>query len=284
MIRKILVPVRGDDKGDNVLAHAAALARRFSAHIEVTHCRPRPQDMLPYGVPVPGFLKDQLHQQAADLADQVESGLKEEFDVLTKRFGLAVSQTPIKGRATAGWIEEEGRQVEVIKRHGRLADLVAVAQPESNGMLGVNSLKAALFHTGRPAMMCPATDAVPDNLGSHIAIAWNGSTEAARAVALTRGVIEGAETVTILTAGVEVYGTRAGDLVEYLRLGGQTSTIDRFSGSGNVGEDLVARAKAVGANLMVMGAYGDNYEKEVMFGGNTQSVIEKADMPVVMVH
>jgi nucleotide-binding universal stress UspA family protein len=83
---------------------------------------------------------------------------------------------------------------------------------------------------------------------------------------------------------VEVYGTRAGDLVEYLRLGGQTSTIDRFSGSGNVGEDLVARAKAVGANLMVMGAYGDNYEKEVMFGGNTQSVIEKADMPVVMVH
>ena len=35
MIRKILVPVRGDGKGDNVLAHAAALAHRYSAHIEV---------------------------------------------------------------------------------------------------------------------------------------------------------------------------------------------------------------------------------------------------------
>ena len=56
MIHKILVPVRGDGKGDNVLAHAAALARRFSAHIEVTHCRPRPQDLLPYGVPIPSEL------------------------------------------------------------------------------------------------------------------------------------------------------------------------------------------------------------------------------------
>jgi len=284
MIRKILVPVRGDDKGDNVLAHAAALARRFNAHIKVTHCRPRPQDMLPYGVPVPGFLKEQLEKQAADLADQVESGLKEELDVLAGRFGVAVSPVPLKDKATVSWVEEEGRQVEVIKRHGRLADLVAVAQPESNGMLGVNSLKAALFHTGRPALMCPAADAVPDNLGAHIAIAWNGSTEAARAVALARGLLEAAEQVTILTGGVEVYGTRAGDLVEYLTLAGLTSAVDRFSGSGNVGEDLLARAKAAGANLMVMGAYGDNYEKEVMFGGNTQSVIEKADMPVVMVH
>ncbi|MGI9486150.1 MAG: hypothetical protein ACR2RF_09800 [Geminicoccaceae bacterium] len=47
MIRNILVLVRGDDKGDNVLAHAAALARCFKAHIEVTHCRPRTEDMLP---------------------------------------------------------------------------------------------------------------------------------------------------------------------------------------------------------------------------------------------
>ena len=284
MIRKILVPVRGDDKGDNVLAHAAALAKRFNAHIEVTHCRPRAQDMLPFGVPVPGFLKDQMQKQAADLADQVESGLKHEFDVLTRQLGIAVSNAPVKDKATASWVEETGRQVEVIKRHGRLADLVAVAQPEANGMLGVNSLKAALFHTGRPALMCPETDTMPNNLGSHIAIAWNGSTEAARAVALARGLLEDAEKVTILTGGEEVYGTRADDLVDYLRLGGLTPTVDRFSGSGNIGEQLLARAKAAGANLMVMGAYGDNYEKEVMFGGNTQSIIEKADMPVVMVH
>ena len=284
MIRKLLVPVRGDDKGDNVFAHAAALARRFNAHVEVTHCRPRPQDLMPYGVPVPSFLKNQLQEQVAHLADLVESGLKGEFDALAKRFGLTLSDRPLPDQPTASWVEEEGRQVEVIKRHGRLADLVAVAQPDSNGMLGVNSLKAALFHTGRPALMCPETDSVPDDLGGHIAIAWNGSTEAARAVALAKGLIEDAQSVTILTGGEEVYGTRADDLVEYLKLGGLTPAVDRFSGSGNVGQELLKRAKSAGASLMVMGAYGDNYEKEVMFGGNTQSIIGSADIPVVMAH
>ena len=52
MIRKILVPVRGDGKGDNVLAHAAALARRFNAHIAVTHCRATAEDLKPFGVPI----------------------------------------------------------------------------------------------------------------------------------------------------------------------------------------------------------------------------------------
>ena len=284
MIRKIIVPVRGDGKGDNVLAHAAVLANRFSAHVEVLHCRPRPQDMLPYGIPVPGFLKEQLQDQAVELADEVARNLKGEFDTLMERFGLKVSDGPVKGQATATWVEESGRQVEVIKRHGRLADLIAVAQPEKSGMLGVNSLKAALFHTGRPAMMCPETETVPAALGSNIAIAWNGSTEVARAVAFNMGLIESADTITILAGGDEIYGTRAEDLAAYLRIRGLESAIETFSAESDVGRELMNRAKAAGADLMIMGAYGDSHEKEIMFGGNTQTVVELADMPVVLVH
>jgi len=284
VIRKIIVPVRGDGKGDNVLAHAAVLANRFSAHVEVLHCRPRPQDMLPYGIPVPGFLKEQLQDQAVELADEVARNLKGEFDTLMERFCLKVSDGPVKGQATATWVEESGRQVEVIKRHGRLADLIAVAQPEKSGMLGVNSLKAALFHTGRPAMMCPETETVPAALGSNIAIAWNGSTEVARAVALNMGLIESADTITILAGGDEIYGTRAEDLAAYLRIRGLESAIETFSAESDVGRELMNRAKAAGADLMIMGAYGDSHEKEIMFGGNTQTVVELADMPVVLVH
>ena len=86
MIRKILVPVRGDGKGDNVLAHAAVLARRYKAHVEITHCRARPEDMMPFGVPIPGFLKKQLLDHAASLADQEEEGLQAEVEALAKQF------------------------------------------------------------------------------------------------------------------------------------------------------------------------------------------------------
>jgi nucleotide-binding universal stress UspA family protein len=240
--------------------------------------------LLPYGVPIPSFLKEQLQEQAGDLADQVAESLKGEFDVLMASLGLTISAQPIAGKATASWVEEEGRQVEVIKRHGRLSDLIAVAQPEQAGMLGVNSLKAALFHSGRPVLMCPDTDSVTPALGTHIAVAWNGSTEAARAVALNVGLLEAADKVTILTGGEEVYGTRAEDLASYLGYRGIKSEIRRFSVSHDAGKELLKQCADIGADLMIMGAYGNSHEREIVFGGNTQTIIDTARMPIVMVH
>ena len=206
MIRKILVPVRGDGKGDNVLAHAAALARRFKAHIKITHCRARPEDLMPYGVPIPDFLKKQILEQSSDVADKEEAGLKAEVHALAETFKLRMTEKPTGKSASSSWVEEPGRQVDVIKRHGRLADLICVAKPDVDRNLGFNSLKAALFNTGRPVMMCPHADTISENFGDTLSIAWNGSTEAARAVALTIGLIESASTVLILTTGKEVDG------------------------------------------------------------------------------
>ncbi len=67
--------------------------------------------------------------------------------------------------------------VDVIRRHGRLADLIAVPQPDVDRNLGANSLKAALFRTGRPVLMVPNDVAPPETLGAHVTIAWNGSLE-----------------------------------------------------------------------------------------------------------
>ena len=40
----------------------------------------------------------------------------------------------------------------------------------------------------------------------------------------------------------------------------------------------------LGAQMLMMGAYSVSHERETLFGGNTQSVVDKADMPVVMAH
>lgn len=284
MIRKILIPVRGDGKGDNVLAHAAALARRFKAHVTITHCRARAEDLMPYGVPIPAFLKQQIIDHTAALADQEEEGLHGEVRVLADTLKLEMTENPDGKTATASWIEEPGRQVDVIKRHGRLADLICVAKPDVDRNLGTNTLKAALFHTGRPVMMCPHDDMVPEDLGNTIAIAWNGSMEASRAVALSINLIEHAENVTILTAGREVNGASTDDLVNYLQLRGVDPVAIRFDPKRVVGTELLKHAKKAGASLLIMGAYGNSHEAETVFGGNTQSVVDKAEMPVVFVH
>ena len=279
-----MIPVRGDGKSEYVFAHAAVLAQRFKAHVVVTHCRTRPEDLMPFGVPIPAFLKKQIVEQAIEVADQEEKGIRAEIIKLAKKFKLTTTDAPTGKFASYEWVEKAGRQVEILKRHGRLADLIAVAKPDSDGALGVNSLKGALFHTGRPVLMCPNTNKISPDLGSHIAIAWNGSTEASRAVALNLGLIESAKTITILTGGEEIHGASAEDLAAYLKIRGVKSTIERFKPSKNVGADLLKHCAAAGADMMIMGAYGDNYEKEIVFGGNTQTVIDHATMPIVLVH
>jgi len=284
VLDKILVPVRGDGKGDNVLAHAAALAQRFGSHIVVAHCRARPEDLMPFGVPLPSFVRDQLLKQSYDLADEVEQGLRAELHALAMSLGLSETDPPHGGSATISFVEQTGRMVDVIKTHGRLADLIAVPKPDRDRNIGVNSLKTALFRTGRPVLMCPHQDNIPADIGAHLTIGWNGSMEAARAVALTLPLIAGAEKVTILSSGQdEPNGAMTSDLVEYLALRNVKAEVSTFN-SRNPGKGLLDETRAVGATLLVMGAYGDSHERETLFGGNTQTVVDEATLPVVMVH
>lgn len=284
MIYKIVIPVRGDGKGDNVLAHAAALARRFKAHVVITHCRPRAEDMMPYGVPIPASMRKLLLSQSETVADQVEDGLRKEVEVLTKEFGLNLTDAPAYSEASASWVEEQGRQVDIIKRHGRLADLICVAKPDVDRNLGSNTLKAALFNTGRPVMMCPPASTPPQVLCDKVAIAWNGSTQASRAVALTLGVIEQASEVVILSSGDQIDGASAEDLERYLNERGAVARIHMFSAKRKIGERLLAAAAEVGVDTMIMGAYSDSHERETIFGGTTQAVVDQSTMPVILVH
>src|SRR5210317_1730072 len=90
MIRKILVPVRGDGKAESVIVYAAVLAKAAKSHIEVTHCRARPEDLMPYGVPIPKMLRKQMLEQASSIADAEEQVLKDEFEALAKKAGIEI--------------------------------------------------------------------------------------------------------------------------------------------------------------------------------------------------
>ncbi|PWE33040.1 universal stress protein UspA [Maritimibacter sp. 55A14] len=282
-IYTITLPVRGDGKGDNVFAHAAALARRFGAHVQVLHCRPTPEDLMPYGVVVPNFMRRQIEDAAKKASEVEEDKLREEFRELSVKLGLT-EQDPDPGTATTGFVEYTGKQVDAVRHYGRLADLVCVPSPDRKRNLGENTLKSALYSTGRPVLICPQRDSIPDDLGSHVAIGWNGSLEATRAVAMAIPLIEAASKVTILTTGKEVHAATAEELVAYLALRGVSATVSRFERRGNIGRSLLELCKSEGADILVMGAYHESYERETIFGGNTQVVVDEATIPVVLVH
>ena len=283
-LHTIMLPVRDDGKGDNVLAHAAVLAKRFGARVRVVHCHPKTDDMMPFGVVIPKIVRDQIEKAAAQNVDQNRERLTQEFRGLADLFGLA-EQDYEPGKATARFIDYEGKQVDAVRHFGRLADLICVAQPDPRTNLGSNTLKSALFSSGRPVMMCPPQQNVADGFADHVAIGWNGSLEASRAVAMSMPLIASASSATILTTGISGHDPSAEQLQRYLELKGVTAEIRTFSPGGSVvGDQLLAETRAAGAGILIMGAYHDSYERESLFGGNSQVVVQKAEIPVVLVH
>jgi nucleotide-binding universal stress UspA family protein len=46
----------------------------------------------------------------------------------------------------------------------------------------------------------------------------------------------------------------------------------------------LATCKSIGASLLVTGAYSHSHETEMLFGGNTQRIVDGTEMPVLMAH
>lgn len=284
--RTILVPLRGDGRGESVLDHACALGRHFNAHIRAVHCKPRAKDLIPFGVAVPALVRDQISSSAASITDDEVDRLKSLFDAYVEKNAITVCETrpPLHDTLTISWSVTDGKQADVIGSWGRLASVVAVAQPDRDTNLGQHTLESALLNTGRPVLLCPKT--AVGALGENVAIAWNGSAESARAIAMCGSIIADAKSVTVLAAeDAENLELSAEDLILHLLDHGiEASAKSITSKESTLGESLVKAAKDSGADVMIMGAYGRSRGRAMVMGGVTQWIIDHTDMPVLLVH
>jgi nucleotide-binding universal stress UspA family protein len=285
-VRNILVPVRGDGKHEALLDHALVLARRFNAHIDVVHCRPRADDMLPFGVVVPDSVREHLARSADSSGNEDEKKLRAAFDLYCEDHSLPIvdRHAAPSNEVSVSWREERGKQPAVVGRLGRLTDIIMVPRPDRKRNLGYGTLEAGLFETGHLVLMCPTTKA--EKIGDHIAIGWSGTTEAARAVSIALPILEAASQVTLL--GVDTDHDRPlglDDLELYLGTHGIGSSCRRGKAdSHHVGQTLLKEAAKVGADSLLIGAYGQNRLRELVMGGVTRHLIDHADIPVFMTH
>lgn len=283
MIKSILVPVRGDGMVATVLAHAAALAKQHKAQVNVVHCRAQPKDMLPQGISLNDFAQKIMMEQASELANRQEDHLRGILHRLSREFGLT-EDTDAEGTAICTFAEESGRMADVVKHAGRLSDLIVLPKPQRERNLGQSSLKAALYGAGRPVLVCPGQLNPDETFAQHVAIGWNGSLPASRAVASSLDIIHAAKRVTILTGGkVQSHGPDADDLVAYYALRGIKAEIVGFDGK-DAAKELLKACKDIGASLLVIGAYSHSHETEMLFGGNTARIVDKTEMPILMAH
>lgn len=286
-IRKILVPLDGSERDRLALMAAFSTARVFEAHVEAMHVRIQPADSLPF---VGEGMSAALVQELVELTERESAAraavARETFEAARAAASMPITNDPndrpSAGGPTAAWLEVPGQEDDLIVRAGRLSDLIVLSRPAAGSSVGgPGAFNTALFETGRP-LLVPGAQAIPLRT-DRIVVAWDGSAQAARALAAAMPFLDRAEEVTVVTCeeGGDDEGGLA-DVTTYLSWHGITAGRRAVPPHPGVAEALVAAA--IGTDLLVMGGYSHSRLREIFLGGVTRYMLEKAALPLLLMH
>jgi nucleotide-binding universal stress UspA family protein len=184
-----------------------------------------------------------------------------------------------------GWRQDGLMEDAFLGAYGRVFDLIVVGRPDgSNGQTRLSTVEAALFETGRPVLITP--HAAPRTLGETVVIAWNRSTETARAVLGAMPFLKKARRIVVLELeDWGVPGPSASELVRSLRLRDlPAEAMTATDPSNRPGETILSEAATLGCDLLVKGAYTQSRLRQMFFGGATSHILNNTTIPVLMAH
>ena len=284
-IRKLLLPLTGTTAGEAAIATALLVARQFNAHILALHVRADSRDVAPLaGEGLSGAMIQEMMQATEKESGERSSAVRELFDRALGGAGIRMEHpTAQEDHPSASFATTIGREEDVVAQQARLSDLTVVPHPESgDDVSSSDALHAVLFDSGRPVMIAPHRS--PTSLGTRVAVAWNGTGEGAAAVSAALPWLRTASAVRILSSDdYQRNGPPARDLAAYLALHGIKPELATFRPlDREVGAGMLAAAREFGADLLTMGAYSHSRLRQLILGGVTRHVLEKADLPVLM--
>ena len=189
------------------------------------------------------------------------------------------------------WPEKPKELIDLVIAEARCADVTVLGQadPAHPWFDTLATLpETVMLGCGRPVVVVPYRGRV-DAIGKNALIAWNGSREAARAVADAMPLLEAAKAVTVLSIGgaeFEDAGERQlARVVRHLAQHGVRAEPSHLQGHGIDPADLLlSRCADLGCDLLVMGGYGHSRTREMILGGVTRAILSDMTLPVLMSH
>jgi nucleotide-binding universal stress UspA family protein len=277
-VKSILVPVEPHQQLVSVLDHALLLASIQGCYIEGFALR---RDL-----PITA-----VDPMAAAFALSAESADEDSSDQARQLFENLMVERSIKrskGQSTGptyGWLDDAPAGESFLGSYSRVFDITVVGRPGDRAAPSMSTLEAALFESGRPVLIAPPR--APERLGTVIVIAWNGSTETARAVAFSMPLLKHARQVVVLTVegGSIPDGPSGVQVARSLgRHGVAARPLNVSPGRSSVGETILSQAQVLGCDLLIKGAYTQSRLRQMIFGGPTNHVLWSTTLPVLLAH
>ena len=271
-IKSIFVPLSDADGAQVTISAALRIAAGFGATVDVVHLRSDPTRALGdfVGESVSPQLVEEVLEQAEKRGKSVAAATRKAYDAAAK------------GTKNVNYSETRTNGDIAVETMGRLSDLVVARRGSGVKDVGARVVaETALMGTGRPVLVVPAK--APAKIGSNVAVAWNGSIEATKAVAAALPFLTQASKVTVISANDGAPIDQKG-LVAYLARHGIKAKGVSVKAGANAGKAIVNAATKAGANLLVMGAYSHSRVREMIFGGVTEHALSDSYLPVLLVH
>ena len=274
-MKTILVPTEDNSAMHSALDTALLLAQRCDSYIEGFALWSNAQFAAfdpTGGIPLE---TDKL------AAARVEKQARQVFESFMQEHNVPRSNAKTEA-LSFGWFDNAPHE-DFVGSYGRVFNVTVMSRPGANETFAHSrALYSGLFESGQPILLAPP--APPLQIASNVLIAWNRSTEQARATALAVPLLQKANRVTVLTVigGTEVPGPSAERVIHYLRRNGITAEPMRVGlDGGNTGQAILAAAQSLGCDLLVKGAYTQSRLRQMIFGGATRHVLENADIAVL---
>jgi nucleotide-binding universal stress UspA family protein len=265
-----------DPISDAAAASAAAMAARLDADL---HALAMNADIPPVPNALSRFLLNtpELIRQAEAMSR--ERG-KEMLAAVIKQAGQIGAETTTNTLAAAPALLGDA-----VATQARYFDFALVGWA-ANNQTSRRTAEAVIFGSGRPTILIPERS--EPHAINHVAIAWDGSRVAARAVADAGPLLQRAARISVLTvvdekplndkdAGERLAGSlrKRGLLAEAVAIRAEDCPIS---------VTLQEHAIRSGATLLVMGGYGHSRVRDFVLGGATEGILDDLRLPAMLSH
>jgi nucleotide-binding universal stress UspA family protein len=287
-MKSFLVPIGGSDTDGPLFETALAAARPFSGHLQFVHVHVGAGQAAANTPHTDFAMGPALSNALAELDAKARTRSEvaaQHFRDFCARSKIAIRDAPDRSQGvTASWHEEEGHALKRIMLRARHNDLVVVGRAKKANGLPADFLEELLMGCGRPVLIANA--APPSTLTGTIMVCWKETAESARAVGVAMPLMTQAKRVVIVGIAENGDLTEAmSDVARQLAWTGIHAETRIITPNGAAIPGILASAaQECGADLVVLGAYGHSRMREILFGSCTQSVIQNADRPVLLMH
>lgn len=286
--RGLLAPLFHSPEDRLALDTAYVLANRFQAHVDALLVKPDPMDVIPIvGEGVSADAIERLRESAEATIELQRRATETVFAKASEAADIAVVEGAeiVFGRPSVTLREVTGQSEDVVPGKAMFSDLVVFGAAWSKKAPALRpTFEAVLLRARRPILLAPAEPF--NHLGQNVAVAWNGAPEARSALDAAMPFLSEAAAVHILTVGnVRANTDSLDEIMDYLTwhgIGSEAHLLD--TGSEPAGAVLMQKAKAIGADLLVMGGYGHMRLRERILGGVTHHIVNQPGLPILIAH